>query len=89
MMYNRQTHEPYRGRQPIARLDPMARDVGLDGAFRPKDSRYIIYESKRPFFCTASPDQTAPLNKVEIALGMSVTISDTEDYMTGANITYV
>lgn len=88
-MYNRQVHEPYRGKQPIAKLDMSANEVGLTGAFRPKNTGYIIYESKRPFYCSTAPDRTVPLKKIEIALGMSVTISDAEDFLSGANITYM
>lgn len=87
--YNRQIHEPYRGKQPIARLDSGAMDVGLEGAFRPKNTGYIIYESKRPFYCTTAPDRSVPMKKIDIPLGMTVTISDSEDFLTGANVTYM
>lgn len=89
MQYNRQIHEPYRGKQPIRNLDMSAMDVGLEGVFRPKNSAYITYESKRPFFCTTSPDRSVPVKKIDIALGMTVTISDSEDFLSGANITYM
>ena len=88
-MYNRQIHEPYRGRQPIGRLDMAANEVGLNGAFRPKNTGYIIYESKRPFYCSSAPDRSVPMKSVDIALGMTVTISDSEDFLSGANITYM
>ncbi len=87
--YNKQIHEPYRGKQPIRRLDAAAMEVGLDGVFKPKNSGYIIYESKRPFYCSLSPDRSAPVKKIDIALGMTVTISSSEDFLSGANITYI
>lgn len=89
MQYNRQIHEPYRGKQPIRNLDMSAMDVGLEGVFSPKNTAYITYESKRPFYCTTSPDRSVPVKKIDIALGMTVTISDSEDFLSGANITYM
>lgn len=64
-------------------------DVGLEGVFSPKNTAYITYESKRPFYCTTSPDRSVPVKKIDIALGMTVTISDSEDFLSGANITYM
>ena len=87
--YQRQIHEPYRGKQPLRMLDSSAMDVGLDGVFKPTSTGYIVYESKRAFYCATSPDRSVPMNKLEIALGQSVTISSSEDFLTGANITYM
>ncbi len=89
VIYNSRIHDPYRGKQPIRNLDMSAMDVGLDGTFLPKDKTFIYYQSKTPFYCTTAPDPTVPIKKVEIALGMTTTISATPDFLSGADISYM